>query len=374
MFIIKGNDIKEFFDGKYIPVRSRLFITTGCNLGCLHCYVNAKNPLPDELTEEEFYKIIDELIKSGLLYLTITGGEPLIKKHLVLKIIKYASKYGIIIRLNTNGLLIDEEIAKEFSLIPNFHVSISLDGPKEIHERIRGKGTFDKVVNNIKILRKYNVRVAISSVLTKPNIPYMEEMVKLAIKLDTQEIRFPIFLPLGRGKFNRELLEPDILDLFKAGKEFSRLTRIYGDKIAMSIDLPPAFIDSDVLYNPKYEFLKYGCYVGFVRLDIFPDGKIYPCDTFADNDFIITNCRNNRKLDFISIMNSSVVLSKIRESSDKLKGICGICKFNQTCRGHCRAYSYNVYKDLSSPNPLCQKLYDIGMFPKEYLIEGKRWM
>jgi radical SAM protein with 4Fe4S-binding SPASM domain len=355
---------REAFGGQLPILRSRLYVTLACNLRCPHCYVDAGQPLLNELSFDELCSTVDYLESQGLLYLTITGGEPLLRKEVTLNLARYASKKGMIIRINTNGTLISEEIAKELSKIPNLHVNVSVDGfDARTHEMIRGEGTFAKVLQGIKMLRKEGVKVAISSIAWKENIRHLEDVVKLALNLGVQELRFPVLIPLGRCARAQELI-PDENELKDAGMRISNIALKVRSKLTISIDLPPALLSEELLSIPEYEFLKYGCFVGITRLDIYPDGTIFPCDSLRHIKLGNIGIVKDR---LGELWNNSEELKKIREVYRNLKGVCRKCVYRTTCHGHCRAMAYLAYGDLSAPNPICQKLYEKGLFPKSYL-------
>ena len=71
---------------KYQPVAGVWEVTMGCNMRCGHCGSSCKNPLPDELTTEEAFRLIDMLIDLKLNWITLSGGEPLTRKDLPLLI------------------------------------------------------------------------------------------------------------------------------------------------------------------------------------------------------------------------------------------------------------------------------------------------
>jgi radical SAM protein with 4Fe4S-binding SPASM domain len=356
---------REAFGGKLPILRSRLYVTLGCNLNCPHCYVEAREPLPNELSINELYYTVDCLGEEGLLYLTITGGEPMLKSEETIQLAKYASSKGMIIRINTNGTLITDTIAKRLSGIPNLHVNVSLDGPnKDVHEKIRGKDTFTKVIQAIKILRKNNVRVAIASIGSKENICLIKDMVNLAVNLNVQELRFPVLIPLGRCKFEQKLLPP-IEEYPKVGAVISQIALEVKSKLTVSMDLPPALFKKELLDEPRYEFLKYGCLVGLTRLDIYPDGSIFPCDGLRH--IKVGNIRSiGGKLE--ELWENSRAIKFVRKVYGNLKGVCKKCVYKLVCNGHCRSFAYAIYSDLAAPNPICQKLFEEGLFPKECLV------
>jgi MoaA/NifB/PqqE/SkfB family radical SAM enzyme len=87
-------------------------ITMGCNMRCKHCGSSCEETFPDELTTEEALNLCDDLGKLGFKHITLSGGEPTIRKDWNL-IAERLNKNGIIPNLITNGWLIDENIIEK---------------------------------------------------------------------------------------------------------------------------------------------------------------------------------------------------------------------------------------------------------------------
>ncbi len=86
-------------------------ITRSCNLFCAHCRASANyGPYEGELSLEECYRLIDQILEVGKPILILTGGEPLLR-HDVFEIAEYAANQGLRVVLGSNGTLITEEVA-----------------------------------------------------------------------------------------------------------------------------------------------------------------------------------------------------------------------------------------------------------------------
>ncbi len=97
--------------GKRVPMQVAIEVTRRCPLECLHCYNNL--PMDDmdarrrELTKEEHFRVLDELVEMGCFWLLYTGGEIFARKDF-LEIYTYAKKKGFLITLFTNGTIMTE--------------------------------------------------------------------------------------------------------------------------------------------------------------------------------------------------------------------------------------------------------------------------
>lgn len=183
-------------------------ITSMCNLECKHC----SNSIMECIPEPSFNKIIQTmnvLFYANVTDLTITGGEPLIRKDFC-NIVDYARNKCSFLRLMTNGTLITSKNIR--FICNNFDsISISLDGFNEKScDLIRGKGTYKKVINAIDLLRSYNYRnIDLSSV--ENNYNDIDKFYLLCEKLQVKPI-VRKYAPAGRGEKNARELFSEMLD------------------------------------------------------------------------------------------------------------------------------------------------------------------
>ena len=136
-----------------------------CNLRCPFCWwwgekgigfdlVNRKDPMvTGELTTEQIKDVIDYTAKDRPSY-SLSGGEPFIRPD-TLDIIKYIDSKGLSVALTNNGTLLKDNTLQELARVRNMVIVFSLDGTKEVHDKIRGPGSFDKTISNMKKLIEY---------------------------------------------------------------------------------------------------------------------------------------------------------------------------------------------------------------------------
>ena len=112
-----------------VPLQVSIEVTRRCPLECLHCYNNL--PMGDldarqrELSKEEHFRMLDELVEKGCFWILYTGGEIFARKDF-LEIYTYAKKKGFLITLFTNGTIINEQIADYLAEWPPFAIEITL--------------------------------------------------------------------------------------------------------------------------------------------------------------------------------------------------------------------------------------------------------
>ncbi|MBP7653758.1 radical SAM protein [Candidatus Dependentiae bacterium] len=274
--------IKAFRKKKY-PFYVNLVINSSCNLNCSYCFGKYAHRPPRNITFDDFKELTDLLIKKGIKYILIQGGEPLLHPELG-KMIKYLYDKKIITALVTNGSL-PEKIRKipELDLMDN--ICFSLDGNREGNDRVRGKGSFDKVLESIAEVKKnYTVPVRINSTIHKfvhTDIDFMAKFMK------EKKIEWGInFLFSGKEKAEGESLVltreqmidylKKLLEYKKAGYPIFTTSKII--KYTMRWVSRNDEIFSTLERLKKINFQKpIECQYGNYEIAIDEDYKIYPC-------------------------------------------------------------------------------------------------
>ncbi|MBN1385152.1 MAG: radical SAM protein [Elusimicrobia bacterium] len=154
-------------------------ITERCNKKCLYCSIG-KNP-SEELTTEQIFSVIDELARLGTVAVSFTGGEPLLREDIG-KIIDYASGKGLQTKINSNGSLVKDKIND----IKNLNrLNLSFEGPPEIHNSLRGRGSYEQVIEAAEAAVKNGIKLSFYTVLTKVNIDSIDFILKKAKEFNT---------------------------------------------------------------------------------------------------------------------------------------------------------------------------------------------
>lgn len=161
-------------------------LTAKCNFNCVHCYLQNCHEI-DVLTTEDIKNILDVLCEKGILFLTLTGGEILVRKDFV-EIYLYAKRKGFLVELFTNGYLLNDEIISVLSCYPPLLVSISIYGSNnDTYKKITGlSNAYDRVVGNCKKLKDAGIRTALKSPILSYSVNEMEDMKKMAEDLGLQ--------------------------------------------------------------------------------------------------------------------------------------------------------------------------------------------
>jgi MoaA/NifB/PqqE/SkfB family radical SAM enzyme len=146
--------------GRKHPLMVTLSVTDRCNFRCEYC--NLPGMDREEMTTGEWLSAIDELADAGMMRVSLMGGEPLVRKDLGVFIERLKSR-GVNVAINTNGWLVPKRL-EELEKVDL--VCITLDGPPEVHDRQRHKGSQARALQAIQLLRSRGVNVVTMTVLT----------------------------------------------------------------------------------------------------------------------------------------------------------------------------------------------------------------
>ncbi len=177
------------FENEY--VRAAHWSITGlCNFKCRHCFLSAPSKRYGQLSTEKCLKIIDELAKCGIMRVSITGGEPLVRPDLFVLLDEIKKKQMIVSQIYTNGALVDENLLlnlKKRQMNPTF--SISYDGIGW-HDWLRGvKGAEKMAINAFDLLHSHGFEFDVEMCIHKWNKNVFEQSINLLIEHGAQSVK-----------------------------------------------------------------------------------------------------------------------------------------------------------------------------------------
>lgn len=150
-------------------------ITKSCNFKCKFCYASSNICSTNEryITDDMIQRVVSEAQKNNLKKITITGGEPLVKKELFLRVVKAFFNAGITINLNTNISLFDDEMCKIYKeyIGPEFYVFTSLLSPHEetCNSIIDIPDGYKSIVRGIECCKRNGIKVSLNFTISKDN-------------------------------------------------------------------------------------------------------------------------------------------------------------------------------------------------------------
>lgn len=302
---ILTNDIEYFSEQlSYKPYLKSVYIslTDRCNLKCKHCYYGCKDTVSmvNELPFEEIVEIIMLIKKLNPREVILTGGEPLLRKDILKILVQLRNNFTGKIALSTNGTLINSQNAKVICECVD-GISISLDGYDEKScSYIRGTGVFTKVLNNIKILKKYpHININITAVYSKIMEGHKSDFEKLGEELSISTAVRNLFFEGRANSYKEELMPKDYWE---------------------------QFLEDD-------QFNCGGCHPGEQDLYISSCGDIYPCPLLVTEKLRIGSFKESDIIGKIqNISENSAFTREIEKLRPWNKLECKKCKNNIFCQ------------------------------------------
>jgi len=267
------------------PYKIELWPTQLCNLNCKYC--RPENYVPDkkEISDKRLLELIDEAASLDVKEVIIAGGgEPLVRKEIVMKIMERIKEKNMKGSLTTNGVLLNKEDVKGIVGINWDNLFFSIDGPNESYnDELRKKGSFRKAVENIGFLNHFKKKLSskrpslgISMVLTRTNYKALFEMFELAKKL---KIDCLVVNPIkGNNTEYNERLKLRTGDIEILRKELPKI-RKYADKNKIQNTLDT--LDTDLVEKSSDRIqlmdVSFFCFEPFTSVLINSFGGIGPC-------------------------------------------------------------------------------------------------
>ncbi|MEU4380510.1 StsB family radical SAM/SPASM domain sactipeptide maturase [Micromonospora echinofusca] len=305
-------------------------ITDGCNLRCPYCYASSEKCLPGELNTAESLDLVDQVAAMGTRTIIFTGGEPMLRKDLF-QVVEHAKSRGLLCNVITNATMIrSAQIAQRFAELFDA-VTISLDGgTAETHDRTRGKGSFAKTHQAVRLLNDAGVEPRINHIVTSDNIDELEDFGAFIAGLRVHSVRLMNHSQLGRG----------VDDEYDFGwADHLRVQQL----VWTSPIAGPLRPDGPRPVTPCS--VKGNCGLGGNEIYINSLGDVYPCKLVTGRAEHAGNIRRQPLAEIFA----SPVLGAMRRSTvygGEFHADCGACYIRSNCGGGCRATHMSLSGDL----------------------------
>ncbi|GAB2660414.1 mycofactocin radical SAM maturase [Gordonia jinhuaensis] len=338
-----GRLVDQFERGLDAPICLTWELTYACNLACVHCLSSSGKRDPRELNTDQCKAIIHELQRMQVFYVNIGGGEPTVRPDFW-ELVDYATDHQVGVKFSTNGLRIDEKVARRLAASDYVDVQISLDGATaEVNDAVRGPGSFDMAVRALRNLAEAGFRDAkISVVVTRHNVSQLDEFKALADEFGAT-LRITRLRPSGRGADVWDDLHP----LPAQQRELYDWLVAHGEGVLTgdSFFHLSAF---DSAGSPGLPGLNM-CGAGRVVCLIDPVGDVYACPFAIHENFLAGNIVTDGG--FASVWRDSALFADLREPQSA--GACSACAHFDACRGGCMAAKFFTGLPMDGPDPEC---------------------
>ncbi len=294
-----------------IPLSVQLDLTYRCNERCVHCYLDHDDH--GEMNTAEIKALLDQMADAGVFFLTISGGEIMMRKDFF-EILEHAHARTFSIKLKTNGVLIRKKEAERIRALGVESVQISVYSHRaEVHDAItKMPGSFRQTIEAVRLLRTAGLHVTMANVLMVQNAQDYPGVRALANELGAQCTLDPTITPMMDG--DRSILE---LNVDKAAlREVFRDGALVGN--VEEFCAPPQGVDEDAL-----DMLP--CSAGHTACYVSPYGDVYPCVQFP------LPSGNVRRSKFVDIWRDSPQLKEVRSITLRDMPSCSQCTHGATC-------------------------------------------
>jgi radical SAM protein with 4Fe4S-binding SPASM domain len=358
---IETDEIQPSPDGDSIPPVKLLWVevTDRCQLHCPFCFARGTNRVPpeQEMTVGDFARLMEEPLVKKAERITISGGEPTIRKDILSIMRTVRDKYSGEISFISNGQVQDKGLWEQLAELAT-SIQISMDGPNEkVHDALRGKGSFAKAVATVRTLaatKLSNLHIAFTP--TDKNVSHLPEMVSFAYEHGASLLHCNTFCRSTAAR------EHDItLDYEKFRETIRRayrnLARLRGWVAGKELqDRPRGFhlnMSADQLHKLVESRKRLSCGAGYGNMRIGANGGVYPCSDLRDEEWCVGNVREEP----VAVLYERLTAWNRELTVDKLEN-CRSCDVRFICGGGCRASAFYETGDIQGKDPRCGFLQD----------------
>jgi SynChlorMet cassette radical SAM/SPASM protein ScmE len=355
--IIKYPDINDS------PQSVDISITGKCNLHCQYCFYANEMQSRQDLPAEQWLSFFGELGQMATRDVCLSGGEVFIRSDLwdlIDGIIANRMRYSIL----TNGTVITEkilaslEIDKRRKRLKSIQVSIDGSCP-EVHDKSRGKGSFNKAVRGLRLVKEAGMPVTSRVTINRYNVDDLENIARLLLDdIGVHGFGTNDAMPMGAGYYNQEYITLRPEQQLKAMKTLSRLEKRYNGRITATAgplakwhsyrEMEQARTTGKKSTRWQMGYLT-ACGGVFNKLEVHQDGVISPCNMLSKLELGRINIDPLKK-----IWKTHPTLKALRERRkipmNQVPG-CEDCEWAPYCNGSCPGPAYEMTGDFNHANP-----------------------
>jgi radical SAM protein with 4Fe4S-binding SPASM domain len=327
-------------------------LTLACNAACIHCGSSAGKPRARELNPVEALELADTLVRLGVSQVTLSGGEPLLRKDWS-TIAARLVRAGVTVDMISNGIALDANAAATIAETGLASVTLSVDGPPAIHDRLRGvQGGFDKLAQAVRRLRENRICVGAATQISTQNVEHLGSTEALLVEMGFDAWQLQLTDPLGRVRDHPGLTLPPtavpaVIEFILQVAAGGRIGAYAADNIGWMLPCEPELRSQR---RPPDRFFA-GCQAGLSVVGITSDGTIRGCLSMP-TDFDEGNVRERSLEEIWNDPNAFPYNRRFDEAC--LQGGCAACAFRRVCRGGCKSQAYAA-TGATHRNPYCAR-------------------
>lgn len=326
-----------------VPYALTAELTHRCPLHCIYC----SNPIElqkreDELSTNDWLKILEEASSLGIVQVHFSGGEPLLRTDLE-QLVQRARILGFFINLITSGIgLTDRRLGQLIEAgVDSIQLSVQAT-TSELALEIAGRDTLQRKRAVAKMIRDRELPLNMNVVLHRQNLHQVEELIELCVSWGAERLELANTQYYGWALKNRDYLFPSKEQLMAAEEAFMRARERFGKQIELIWVLPD--------YYEEYPKPCMGGW-GELSLTITPNGKVLPCTAAASITTI--QYESIKEHDLKWIWNESTAFNVFR-GFDWMMEPCKTCERRFEDFGGCRCQAFMLTGDAKQTDPVCK--------------------
>jgi MoaA/NifB/PqqE/SkfB family radical SAM enzyme len=337
----------------HVPLNIHLNLTWKCNERCVHCYEDHE-AVAGDMSTAEVKHVLDQLAEAGALFLTISGGEIMLRRDLM-EIVAYARSLLFDVVLKTNGTMLRDQDAAEIARLGVRQVNISIYSYNaEGHDAVTLlPGSFARSIEAIRRLKRHGVNVDMRTPLMESNGRDFPKIQALAAELGVEVCFDPTIFPRTDGKLNGDV-NPTSL-------------RLHGEKLYQILRDPRLVPTREEFCAPppsagQHALTQFPCGAGRNHAHIGPDGAVTPCSLYP------MHCGSLRESTFAEVWRSPAI-ERLQRTRKRDLPVCSTCPNVASC-DPCAALAYLEGDDRGASLVDCEKTFAITGIPSPLMVRN----
>lgn len=343
------------------PVYTVWELTLRCDQVCLHCGSRAGRAAPDELDTDQVEAVARQLRELGCREVTLIGGEVYLRDDLA-EVVERLTATGLYVNLLTGGRRVSAEDVAWLEAAGIRAISVSLDGPPEIHDALRRvPGGHAKAMGVLAAARELGLPISVNTQINRRNMRHLHELVDAIYLAGVRSWQVQLTVPMGRAADDPDLvIQPwDVLEILPTLAGIQERTIV---RAAYTGEEPfDVFAGDDIGYFGPYEIILrsrprgpasqwMGCYAGRLTAGVHADGEIKPCLSLPRQAYAAGSALQQPLAEIWQ--SAPRMLEHRARTREELWGFCGTCPYGEQCLAGC-PFTQHATLGRRGNNPFC---------------------
>lgn len=335
-----------------LPIAGNFELTSHCNFNCRMCYVHDQKT-PDALSAAEWIRLGEEAKEQGMVFLLLTGGEPLLRADFK-EIYTALSEMGLLISINTNASLIDDEMYAFFLKRPPLRMNISLyGGSDEAYEALCGQSVCETVKKNIRRIHDAGISVKINSSITPYNVSEIEDIYAFGREINAPVTATTYMFPPVRINGCQYGDAPARFTAEDAAAHMLKCREHYLSPEQFKQVADGILPDEELYCGEEGENMR--CRAGKTAFWVTWDGRMLPCGMFPIEGFSIREYGFARAWEEVRALTQTVMLPKE----------CTVCPKKNRCAACAAACIAETGASSIRPDYVCRLTHEYDRLLRE---------